>query len=153
MAAQPHNAAPLARECDIFCRYFAGQPATSFVAQKYTEAHARDRRYEPQNAFDRILLGWAAASPLAAQWCDSYACLFARGSLLRKKLVLLAAILESSAPEHGFDEQIQDVRAAEVILRMAGRGMLLAVRLAVALLFIAPVHFVCAVRGGAKERA
>lgn len=143
----------LVRECDVFCRYLVGRGASAFIAQKYAEAHARDARYRCASAFDRVLVRLAGASPLVAQWADSYAGIAARASLLRKKLVLLVAILESSAPEHGFNDGIADTPAAVVILRLAGRGLLFAVRLAFGMVLIGPVHFVLAVTRSAGERA
>lgn len=152
--APPESAASmLARECDVFCRYLTGRAASPFLTEKYTEAHARDARYQPASAFDGVLLGAARATPALAQMIDSYASVAARASLLRKKLVLLVAILESSSPEHGFDEQITDTPAGKVILRMAGRGLLFAVRFVLAAVVLAPVQFLFAVMGGRGERA
>ncbi len=101
---------------------------------------------------DRILLRIAVTSPALAQWADSYASIAARKSLLRKKLILLMAILESSSPEHGYDELIRDTRASAVIARMALRGILHGMRFILGLLILGPIHFVCAVGGGAGER-
>ena len=147
-AIAPPSPDVLARECAVFCRYLTGQSASAFVAEKYAAAHARDARYGRASVFDRVLLRLAAASPLLAQCADSYACVAARASLLRKKLVLLIAILESSAPEHGFDEQIQDTAASAVIARTAGRGLLFAGRFVLAAIVLAPVQFLCAVGEG-----
>jgi len=150
--AQSENAS-LGRECDVFCCYLTGQPATSFLMEKYVAAHARDARYQQQTGFDRVLLQMACIHPALAQLADSYASVCARTSLLRKKLVLLVAILESSAPAHGFTQQITDTPAASVILRMAGRGMLFALRLVLAAIVLLPVQFLFAVGRGREERA
>ncbi len=146
------SAATLKRECDVFCRYLTGRAASAFLLEKFAEAHARDTRYHAACAFDRVLLALARKSPFLAQCADSYACVAARASLLRKKLVLLMAILESSSPEHGFDEHIADTPPASVIRRVAGRGGLFALRLAVVAVILAPVHFVLSLSRGWGER-
>ena len=140
-----------ARECDVFCRYLVGRSATLFVAGKYAEAHSCDPRYCAASSFDSFLLGVASLSPQFAQWSDSYACVAARTSLLRRKLILLIAILESCSPEQGFDEQVQDTLAASVIVRIGWRGLLFVARFLLAALFFAPIHFglsVSAARSG-----
>jgi len=152
-AAQTENASTLARECDVFCRYLTGQAASPFIVEKYAEAHARDPRYGKSSTFDGVLLGAARLAPALAHLVDSYAAVGARSSLLRKKLVLLVAILESSSPAHGFDDQITDTPASVVILRMAGRGVLFAVRFVLAAVVLLPLQFVLAVGGGTRERA
>jgi hypothetical protein len=152
MGHSQESEALLLRECSVFCRYYIGRAATDFVAQKYVQAHGCDARYQPHSAFDSALVGLARRGPQVAQLCDSYACLLARATLLRKKLVLLAALLESSAPEHGFDEQIPETPAAAVLVRMAWRGLLFVLRAVLALAVIVPIHFACAIAGGAKER-
>lgn len=135
------TAQALARECDVFCVYLVGRSATPFVAGKYTAAHSCDPRYLAASPFDSFLLALARLSPHLAQWADSYACVAARASLLRRKLILLVAILESCSPENGFEEQIQDTSATTVMARMGWRGLLFGARFLLAALLLAPVHF------------
>jgi len=151
--AQPQTTdALLARECEVFCRYLIGRAPSSYVAQKYAAAHAHDARYSAGSTFDRALLVLARLSPLSAQFVDAYASLAARSSLLRKKLVLLVAILESCDPSHGFDDRVNDTASGVVILRMAWRGSLFALRLLLAALILVPVHFICGVGGALGAR-
>src|SRR5262249_40949108 len=87
----------LATECDVFCRYLIDRAATPAITGAYARAHAigsveADR---PATAFDRRLLQFARRGPRFARMADSYAVIFARLSVLRRKLVLLVAILES----------------------------------------------------------
>ncbi len=138
----------LARECEVFCRYLTGHSASKFTQEKFSEAHQRDSRYHEESSFDHILLSVARLGTLAAQCMDSYACIAARSSLLRKKLVLLMAILESSDPKHGFDDQISDTPTASIILKMAGRGILFGLRLVPTALILIPIQFVMSISKG-----
>lgn len=138
----------LSDECNVFCLYLTGRPASVSVQEAYSAAHHSDARYQRASSFDRILLGIAGKSPFLAQCVDSYACLAARSSLFRKKLVLLVAILESLPPDHGFDDQISDTSAGRVMGRMVWRGCLFSLRLVPSALVLAPLHFLTAIRKG-----
>ncbi|HEV8523374.1 MAG TPA: hypothetical protein VGQ71_02655 [Terriglobales bacterium] len=56
--------------------------------------------------FDRFLVRFAIANPTLTRVADSYARLLAPTSTFRKKLVLLLAILESSASSQRFLEHV-----------------------------------------------
>jgi hypothetical protein len=85
------------RECDVFHRYLMGAAAPEDVLTAYRRAHevggveARGVA-EP---LDRALLGVARNGPAWTRIVDAYAAVFAKSSLLRRKVVLLLAILES----------------------------------------------------------
>jgi hypothetical protein len=86
----------LAAECDVFCRYLLGQAPVSDVVAAYQRAHdvGSVRRLEP-TVLDRALLDIARLGPALVHAADAFASVAARPSLLRRKLVLLLAILES----------------------------------------------------------
>ena len=90
-------AGSLARECSIFTRYLIGCEPPSDIVTAYQRAHAVSAvaasRASPP--LDRALLAVAHVGPRLARTADAYAALFAKASLLRRKLVLLVAILES----------------------------------------------------------
>jgi hypothetical protein len=143
----------LARECEVFSRYLLGAAPNDYVRGKYLDAHERDPNYSAHSRFGRVLLGFAARGPGCARLADSYACLLARKSTLRKKLILLAAIFETCAP---FQEVFDSTDAGGqgiLIARLAGRGVLFALYLLVALALFAPVHVLQGLRpSGGKER-
>lgn len=92
----------LERECDTFCRAIIGRSAPDQVRVAYVRAHEtgpvlRDAPERPTR-FDDWLVRFARGGPARTSLADSYAVLFARTTLLRRKLVLLLAILESTAP-------------------------------------------------------
>jgi hypothetical protein len=140
-------AAALRSEATVFCRYLAGREASDYVAGHYVRAHAQAARFAPRTPFDAALLRLGAGGPWTAHLCDSYACLLARDCALRRKLVLLLAILESCGPEHGFNDQVAESSAAMVVGRMAVRGTLFAVRLLLAGVVLVPLQVLCSVFG------
>jgi len=92
--------ARLERECGTFTRLLTGSPATPYVVGKYLEAHHVRPTFDVSGRFERILVNVAASGPLVARLADAYARLRMPRGALRKKLVLLLAILETSPAFH-----------------------------------------------------
>lgn len=90
----------LERECRTFTRLLTGSPATPYVIGKYLDAHRVRPDFGVSAGFEHALVGAAASSPVVAQLADAYARLLMPRGALRKKLVLLLAILETSRDFH-----------------------------------------------------
>jgi hypothetical protein len=136
------DSARLRRECEVFCRYLIGRSPSDYVLEKYCDAQARSSEYCSAGAFDRALLHFAVRGPAFARLADSYACLFARYSAFRRKLILLFSILESAAPQHGFSEAVDGSAQAVLLVKIAFRGVLFALRLALACVVFFPMRVV-----------
>lgn len=100
VAANPQTSHPLDAECRVFTRHLLGSDPDDYVVGKYRNAHAVVPALAASGRFDEALIAFARFSPLCAHLADSYASLFLRGATLRKKLVLLLAILETRPPFH-----------------------------------------------------
>ena len=87
--------AALEAECRRFTAYLLDAAPSPYVIACYVRAHRVTAAFEPHDRFDRVALRLAAWTPRLA---DAHARLFVPGSALRRKLVLLLAILETSAP-------------------------------------------------------
>lgn len=90
----------LARECRTFVGYLVGGDATPDIVSAYERAHTVSavRASRVSAPLDRALLAVARSGPRSARAADAFAGLFARASVLRRKLALLVAILESREP-------------------------------------------------------
>src|SRR5262249_34755461 len=89
----------LNKECEAFSFYLTRQYPNTYVRAKYLAAHQVHPDLQSgyrNNFFDRFLLAISVKSVPLAKMADSYASIFSRGCLLRKKIVLLLAILEST---------------------------------------------------------
>jgi hypothetical protein len=111
----------LERECQVFTHLLLGCAAHPYAVRKYVEAHHISAVFSSGTRFDLFLL-WAARIHWSiAKLADGYARLFARTALLRKKLVLLLAILETSSPScHLLDSSVGGstvALAARLLLR------------------------------------
>lgn len=90
----------LDRECRTFMRHLLGVDGDAFVHETYRAAVGQLPALQPQTPFDALLLDRARRGVWWTRLGDAYAGLFARDSALRRRLVLLLAILESRAPFH-----------------------------------------------------
>ncbi|MBI3665244.1 MAG: hypothetical protein HY236_03315 [Acidobacteria bacterium] len=77
-----------------------GQAPIDYVVEKYCEYHRMPGVFAGLNSdrFDRLAVRLSARAPLLARLADTYASRFYKRSAVRKKLVLLLALLECSPP-------------------------------------------------------
>jgi nucleoside-diphosphate-sugar epimerase len=134
--------ATLARECATFTAHVVGGAPTPAVVDAYVRAHTVSPRFDPETAFDRRLVAFARRHRAAARFADQYARLAAPTSLLRRKLVLLLAILETTPPHYrAIDAPLAGGRLGTVAA-LAGRGVAAAAAAIVAVVVLAPLHAV-----------
>jgi hypothetical protein len=146
---QPSIDVTLDRECSVFCRYLIGDEPNDYVKRKYREAHRSvswSRR--GTSSSDELLVSIARIGAPTSHVIDAYARVFRPASLIRKKLILLLAILESCAPSHRYLDSVDSnslaIFALKSILHFA--SFVLAVGLGGLVVF--PMEL--AVRGTAK---
>lgn len=131
------GAALLAREADIFARYLAGAAATPYQAERYAAGQAA--LPPTATAFDEAQLALARTHPVLTRAADAYGRLLAPRSLLRHKLVLMLAVLESSAPSHRAFAPA-GASAAAALARLVLAGGAFAVALALGVAVCGPLH-------------
>ncbi|HEX5045192.1 MAG TPA: hypothetical protein VFV75_20015 [Candidatus Polarisedimenticolaceae bacterium] len=131
--------ASLEAECRRFTAYLLDAPPSPYVIACYVRAHRVTSAFEPRDRFDRVALRLAARTPRLA---DAHARLFAPASALRRKLVLLLAILETSAPAFRRVDDPGPAGAARAWLRLAWIGMAAGVAAAAGSALLLPVQLV-----------
>ena len=127
-----------AGECKVFTHYLCGLAPTSYVAEKYAEAQCRNSAYSATASFDRFLIRFAGLHPIATKLADVYARLFAPESVLRKRLILLLAILESTTFSDAFLERVDSSSKIVIASQGAWRGFVLVTALLLSLLVLLP---------------
>ena len=96
-----HAREELRRECRIFTRYLTGRDPDEYVLEKYSSMQPAVRADATAHAaIDQALVRTASAGVFRARAADAYARIFRPRGLLRRKLILLFAILENSAAFH-----------------------------------------------------
>lgn len=135
----------LAAECATLTRYLTGQAVSPEVATAYRRAHdiggvcdALAGGVAP--SLDAALLTMARMSPRAARLADAYATLFARPSLLRRKLVLLLAILESRGDSARAIDAADPGSPAVWIVTAGAEVVAFALRLSASIVLVTPLR-------------
>lgn len=154
-------------EARCFGRYLLGQTPNDYAVAKYRYYHdtlrsqlGDQRVYElpdqpgdrigdesggSGDRFDRFLLGVARRHPWLTRMADAYGRFFRPRGLLRKKLVLLLAILESCHPSHKMLDSVDPCGLGDGSVRLAfrmGLSLFMAgLSLVAGLLLLAPAHF------------
>ena len=88
----------LRHECRLFTRYLLDTEATEYICERYVAAHRERWEVRDPVGFDAALIRFARRNRITTRIADSYCALFRRHAPLRQKLVLLLAILETTAP-------------------------------------------------------
>ena len=144
----------LVRECRTYARYLAGVSPSQYVLQKYAAYHENHvPSANPASRFDRVLLDFSRCCPLAAALTDCYSSCFCRPSTVRRKLVLLTAILECSPPECAEFERVDTGGAAIVGARLALRLTLYGAICTLAAMMLGPLHLIMRLIDGRSQEA
>lgn len=144
-----HEARELERECEVFCRYLCGERPNAYVIAKYRAAHECGALEPPKGAtsFERVIVDLARSSTWLAQPLDAYSRVFAKGGLLRRKLVALLAILETRAP---YDDAVDTPTSTSVVgffAQLVGLGVVFALSVVFVAILLLPIRLGCALRG------
>lgn len=131
----------LGREFDRFARYL-GVERTSEPMRAYYARTVVRLAPAPEGQFEATLLRWAVRHPALVALADAYARRLLPFGVLRRRLVLTLAILESSPPS--YTQMHTSVRASGLVtwwwLAVAGVRAVVVALLAVAV--FAPAHAV-----------
>lgn len=131
-------------ECVTFARYLVQQRPTAYVLRKYCEAHEKEFMFRTHQigAFDRWLLTLARGGLFGTKMVDTYAALFARSALVRRKIILLLAILESSAPTATYFEAPESTQLLTLVLKLGWRGLVFCLVLGCAVVLLLPLQLI-----------
>lgn len=143
----------LVRECRLLHQYLMGGTAGSYVLEKYVVAHQHlPALTHPAGRFDAFLLTASQLHPWLQQLVQVYARIFAPAALVRKKAVLLLAIVECCAPALGSLQAARTRSPAVAIIVSALTVARFALVLLAATLVFAPIQIVHVVAGKAPRR-
>jgi NADH dehydrogenase len=90
----PFDESRLSDECRWLCDHLVGMPATPAVIAGYL-AHHKRHPVGPFSAFEEDLVAYACRGRLQAAMADAYSARFLSDGLLRRKLILILALLET----------------------------------------------------------
>ena len=147
--------ADLEHECTVFTYYVIKQKPSDYVLSKYRQAHSiADFACTSETAlFDRFLLHISAKQPLLTKLVDAYTSIFLRSSIVRRKWILLLAILESCSPTDRCFDSPESSSKTFLFIGMLGKGIVFLFSLFLSLILLMPFHLGFAVYGKLVARA
>jgi NADH dehydrogenase len=145
---EPDDEPSLAEEADTLCRHLTGQAPSEYVRRKYVEAHVVGVGPDRGPSFDDTLVAFARRGPNRARLADAYAAVFSRGGTLRRKLVLLLAILESTGETSKIVDAPDEGSASRFILEAVVRCISFPAIVLLATLWLGPRHLRARFGGG-----
>ena len=146
LGSEPARAdSPLHRECELFCRYLSDLGPTPYITRKYLEGHDRLPGLMPVNRFDSWLLRFAGRGAVFVRLADAYATVFAPASALRRKLVLVLALLEVSYPHSNTIDAPLYRSRMRLVFGLALDGLLAAAAFLLGALLLVPARAVFAI--------
>jgi NADH dehydrogenase len=136
-------------ECKTFATYMTSKPPSKYVTEQYAAAvlaHglASD---DDLSCFDRAALRLARSGSAFTRGADAFCSIFARRGVLRRKLIVLAAILESVAPTNEAMDRVTSRSAAVVLASLIGYGAAFAVSFILGAAILLPAAAFCRMVG------
>ena len=129
------------REAIVFARALVGRKPSAYVTERYLGFH-RGRDLPRADRFGRVLVAVARVHPIATRMCDAYAARVRPGCELRRKLVLVLALVECAPDTYELVERPGPGGALLGLPRLVGRGLLEVLALVMGVAVLAPVHLV-----------
>jgi hypothetical protein len=130
------------RECEVFSRYLVNQPPTAYIHRQYEMAVlARDLANEAELApLDRSTLGLARRNVFLTRVADAYCAIFHPHGVLRRKLILLLAVLEHSPPTAALFDRPKVRGPIGITTNLLLLGLNFALLLLLGILLLLPSH-------------
>ena len=136
-------------ECQTFCEYLVQQKPDAYITQKYQQAHHSGNIPLPktEQLIERWLLIVARIHPFMTRLADLYSRFAFSSAILRKKLILLVAILESGKHNQGFSGMPASPPRMFFLAQCAVKGVVFACMTCMAFIFLFPIHLGCTLYG------
>ncbi len=124
-SSAPDQPAVLEREAHVFARYLTGNPAGPAALRHYVAANRAHGLASDAGLpiADRRALALARRGPALTRCVDAVCALLARRGALRRKLIIMAAILESQVPTNAVFEEPQSPGPVASLFQLAGHGI------------------------------
>lgn len=127
-------------ECERFTMYLIGCKPDNYINQKYAEGHKATKLGKGGNRFDTLLIKIAKRNMLFTKLTDVYTRVFYRNAVVRKKLVLLLAILEGCSMTSAYVDSVSESSISVIYLKLLAKAFLFILLFFVSVVAFAPFH-------------
>jgi hypothetical protein len=131
----------LERECRGYLRYLCRQSPSIYITEKYVDFHRKGGAALELDEFDRFLVRFSTRNILCARLADSYARVFRKESAVRKKLILLLALMESAPETYERLDRVPAGGFTGAVVRLGVSSATFILALSFATVILAPTRF------------
>lgn len=132
----------LRHECRILTRYLINSDVNEYTELKYIQGHKSLRISNNKRLIDRVLIKKAIKNSFWVKLVDIYSSIFCPNAIIRKKLVLLIAILECQASSYGRLDFINEKSKLLLCIDLVQKAIVFIFMLIFSIIFFAPLHAV-----------
>ena len=142
-------------ECRALTTYLVGTAPNAYIEAQYARAtHVHGLAFDEDfSCFDRTTVRLARSNRITARAADAYCGLLHRRGILRRKLIVLTAILEHVAPTYAAFDRVETRSLAAMLLTLAGHGMVSGLSLLLGAAVLLPTKLYCALTARSAPRA
>jgi hypothetical protein len=135
----------LKEECRLLTAYLVGMPSSPYIEERYARAaHVHGLAFDEDfSCFDRATIGLVRSGRVLARCADAYCAIFHRRGALRRKLTVLAAVLEHAPPTSEAFDRVEPRHLALTVLSLAGHGSIAAAALLLGVVILTPAKLLC----------
>jgi len=127
-AAASRDAADLRREAGWFARYLIDVEPSDALIERYVRGNANVLT-EPPTASDEAVLAFVHKHPWSVGWLDAGTAFMREAPLLRRKLVVMMAILEATPDHIEATAPVEDAGIPLLVWRLGRAGAKAGVKL------------------------
>lgn len=132
----------LRRECGILSHYLINSDVNEYTVDKYIQGHIILNIRINNKLIDRILIKNAIKSSFSISLADVYSSVFYPHAIIRKKILLLIAILECQALSYGHLDSIDEKSKFRLFVKLGKKAISFLVILTLSIILIGPFHAV-----------
>lgn len=141
----------LERECRVFTNYLINIDPDKYVTGNYIRGHKICRIDGETDFFNTLLVRAANRNSFLLKLADAYTSIFYKSSVLRKKLLLLLAIMECCPSTYHHIDTVNERSVISLYVRMGQKAFLFLVNLLASIVVFLPFKFYSALRNGPRQ--
>jgi nucleoside-diphosphate-sugar epimerase len=130
----------LKQECIKFTKYLINCKPNSYIEKKYIEGHKYNQIENYINRFDTFLIKVTNKNTFMLRISDIYTAVFYRKAVLRKKLILLLAILESCPTTYSKIDSVNTDSKFSLFIKTLQKTLVFLTLLFVSSILLLPIH-------------
>lgn len=141
------------KECEILGRYLVNSDVNAYTKEKYIQGHKKLCIGTANGFIDRLLMKRATKGLFWVGIADVYSSIICRNALIRKKILLMIAILECQQPSYQILDTVEKKHRYWLYLELVKRALVFSANLILSIILIGPFHAVSSfVKKGAEDR-